>query len=72
VLSTPSLSGRSMKGSTGKKTWVSQSAVPVFEEPIGATLAINELDFTGIRRGVHEGSQENDDKGERASENHDR
>ena len=48
----------------------SQSTVPVLEEPIGTTFTVNELDFTGIGRGIDQGGQENDSNGEGAAENH--
>lgn len=70
VVSTPSLSGRSFKSSREKKRGDSQSAVPVLEEPIGTTFAIDELHFASVGGSVDESGQEDDGEGESASENH--
>lgn len=49
---------------------ISQSTVPVLEEPSGVTIALDELDLTGIGRGVDQSGQEDDGNGESATENH--
>ena len=48
----------------------SQSTVPVFEEPIGTTFTVDDLNFTGICRGVDQGGQKNDGNGKSAIEDH--
>lgn len=53
-----------------EKTCVSQSAVPVLEEPIGTTFPVNDLDFAGVGRGIDESGQEKDGEGKSVSENH--
>ena len=65
---TPSLPGRSAKA----YEWVgiSQSTSPVLEEPIGTTFTVNELNCTGIGRGVDQGGQGNDGNSKSAVEDH--
>ena len=43
------------QGSNEKAEGVSQSAVPVLEEPVGTALAVDYLYFAGVGRGVDEG-----------------
>ena len=50
---------------------ISQSTVPVLEEPVGTAFAVNELDFTGVGRGIDKSDEENDGNGESAAETHD-
>lgn len=61
---------RTINRNLNENLCVLQSAVPVSEEPIGTTFVINDLDFTGIGRGVDKRCQENEGDGERASEDH--
>lgn len=46
---------------------ISQSTVPVFEESVGITFTVDELNFTGIGRSVDQGGQETDGNGKSAS-----
>jgi len=54
-----------------ERSGISQSTVPVLEEPIGTAFAVNDLNFTGIGRGIDESGEENDGNGESVTENHD-
>ena len=49
---------------------ISQSTVPVIEEPIGSTVTVDDLDSTRIDRGVDQGGQENDGNDKSAVEDH--
>lgn len=69
VVSTPSLPGL-VSPSLGERLGISQSTVPVLEEPIRVTLPVDDLDFAGVGRGVDQSGQENEGNSESAGEDH--
>ena len=58
------------QGSNEKVEGVSQSAVPVLEEPIRTTFAVDYLYFAGVGRGVDEGCEGEEGNSESTAEYH--